>query len=94
MPPKKNTIIELEENLTIQKVEALFENFKIKLKSTGSVKLDFSKVSALDFAALQLLFALKKTCQEKEKQIEFQNVDPKIMEWFELSDLTSLISEK
>ncbi|OQY34240.1 MAG: hypothetical protein B6241_05485 [Spirochaetaceae bacterium 4572_59] len=92
MALRKNTLIELEGNLSIQKVEALFADFKSKLIKNSSIQLDFSKVSGLDFAALQLLFSLNKTCLEKDIKIEFQNVNPKIMEWFELSDLTSLIT--
>lgn len=94
MPPRNKILIEFEGSLSIQKVEKLFADFKSHLEGPDSLQLDFSKVTDLDFAVLQLLLSLKKSFLEMDKQIEIQNVTPEIAEWFKLSDLTSLITQK
>ncbi len=94
MPPRKTETIELEGNLTIQKVEELYKDFMDKVESPAHLTLDMKNVTSLDFAGLQLLYSLYRTMEESKRKIEIVNVPPSVGEWFETSDFSSMIEKE
>jgi len=94
MPPEKTKTVTLKGNLNIQKVESLHADFLSQSKVKEDLLLDFSSVTDMDFAVLQLLYSLNQTYLADGKSLHFLNVSPKVREWFILSDFESLIEEK
>ncbi|CAA9892589.1 Sulfate transporter/antisigma-factor antagonist STAS [Candidatus Methylobacter favarea] len=66
-----DSIINLEANLTIQKVLKLHEKLKNSLTANDTVIINAAEVASIDTASLQLFVALKKTAVKLQKEIVF-----------------------
>jgi len=73
------------ENFTIYEVEELKDKFLEEFQVYKDVEIDLSNVHKIDMTAIQLLLSLKKSCKDKEKTLEIQNINDNIFKAFQLS---------
>ncbi len=92
MPPKKEKV-KLDGNLNIQKVESLHTDLLKAVDEKSNIQLDFSEVTDIDFAALQLLYSLNKSCLDNGRSMEIVNISSPVRERFVLCDFSSLIEK-
>jgi len=73
------------ENFTIYEVEELKDKLLEEFQIYKDVEIDLSNVHKIDMTAIQLLLSLKKSCKDKEKTLEIQNINDNIFKAFQLS---------
>ncbi|MDF1884061.1 STAS domain-containing protein [Sulfurimonas sp. SAG-AH-194-C21] len=66
--------------ITIYEVEELKELFLKALDSDDFTHFDMSKVQRIDLVGMQLLIALLKSAQKREKKIKFINISSSLHE--------------
>ena len=93
MPPRKKDQVKLDGNLNIQKVESLYSELLKTVDGKNNVQLDFSEVTDIDFAALQLLYSFNKSCLDNGRSMEIVNIASPVRNRFELCDFSSLIEK-
>lgn len=93
MPPKKQEKLELSGNLDIRQAEDLHESLKKLTNGNTNIVLDFSNVSDIDFAIIQLLFSFKKSLADEKRKLILKSVNDKVKSKINLCDFKSLLQE-
>ncbi|MDC7241761.1 MAG: STAS domain-containing protein [Spirochaetales bacterium] len=93
MPAPKEVVLELKGNLDIRQAE---EIHKSMLELTGGKKpviLDFAEAEDIDVSIIQLLYSFKTTLAGQKREVDFRNLNDRIISRITLCDFTSLIKE-
>jgi len=70
---KKQGIIIIEGETSIQNIKSIKNLFEQAMKSTDTIVLDLDNTTYIDLTFLQLLYSAQQKCLESKKQIFFKN---------------------
>ena len=90
---RKPTILKISEDFTIKSVNQYYDNCLKSLDDERDIVVDLSQVSHIDFAAVQFLFSLKKTCDKKEIIFSLDNISDSVKNKINLCGLHNLLKE-
>jgi anti-anti-sigma regulatory factor len=77
----------LDENSSVKTVQALKLKLIDAVLEKEDISIDFSSVSRLDLAVLQLIMAAVKSARQHGTKVKFKNVSESIRTQFELAGL-------
>lgn len=77
-------------NFTIYEVEEIKKDFS-KLLEEDKVVLDLENITKVDMSAMQLLIALKKSCEESKKEFEIKNLKQEVLSSFEITGIAYVL---
>lgn len=77
-------------NFTIYEVEEIKKDF-IQLLEKDKVIVDLENITKIDMSAMQLLLALKKSCDESKKEFEVKNLKEEVLSSFEITGIAYVL---
>ena len=88
MARKKNpVIVNLPDEFQISMIKDSYREFVDVLNEERPVVVDMAQVSNVDYAGLQLIYSLMRSCEEKELDFSITNVSPLIVQKIDLCGL-------
>ncbi len=85
---KKPIVVNLPDEFQIHAVNDRFQEFLQILEEERPVVIDMSLVNSVDYAGLQLLYSLMRSCEEKELDFIITNVTPPVIQKIALCGLS------
>lgn len=77
-------------NFTIYEVEEIKKDFS-QLLEKEKISIDLENVTKIDMSSIQLLLALKKSCDESNKEFEIKNIKEEILSSFEITGIAYVL---
>ncbi|MBN2628865.1 MAG: STAS domain-containing protein [Spirochaetales bacterium] len=74
----KPVVVNLDDEFQIHMVNDRFQEFLHVMEEERPVEVDMSRVNSVDFAGLQLLYSLKRSCEEKDLDFRLSHVTPPV----------------
>ncbi len=89
MARKKNpVIVNLPDEFQISMINERYKELVEVINEERPVVVDMSQVSNVDYAGLQLIYSLMRSCEEKELDFSITNASPVIVQKIDLCGLT------
>ena len=77
-------------NFTIYEVEEIKKDFS-QLLEKEKISIDLENVTKINMSSIQLLLALKKSCDESNKEFEIKNIKEEILSSFEITGIAYVL---